>query len=112
MLVQIRKTLTLTGTLSTELVVCLPFFVVLIIPIQIIVFILYPPPTTTLEWFNLFQENRIIGLLDMDLLFIIDQLLFGFVILALYIKLRHINTYCSHTWVYGYNNIFFIFCRL
>lgn len=63
--------------------------IVLFIPLQIIIFILYPPPTTVLDWFNLFQKNRIIGLLDMDLLLIIDQLLFGLIILALYVKLKH-----------------------
>lgn len=63
--------------------------IALFIPLQTIIFIIYPPPTTTLEWFNLFQNNRIVGLLDMDLLLIIDQLLLGFIILALYIKLRY-----------------------
>lgn len=63
--------------------------VAVFIPLQIIIFMLYPPPTTVLDWFNLFQKNRFIGLLDMDLLLIIDQILFGLMILALYIKLRH-----------------------
>ena len=63
--------------------------VAIFIPLQIIIFILYPPPSTVLDWFTLFQNNRLIGLLDMDLLLIIDQFLFGLMILALYVKLRH-----------------------
>ena len=65
--------------------------IALFIPLQTIIFILYPPPTTVLDWFNLFQNNRLIGLLDMDLLLIIDQLFLGFIITALYIKLRDTN---------------------
>ena len=62
--------------------------VAIFIPLQVIVFMIYPPPTTVEEWFTLFHDNRIIGLLDMDLLLIIDQILFALILLALYIKLR------------------------
>jgi hypothetical protein len=58
------------------------------IPIQIIIFVIWPPPSTVIGWFTLFQNNRLIGLLDMDLLLIIDQVLIGLVLLALYIALR------------------------
>ena len=63
--------------------------IAIFIPLQIVIFILYPPPTTVEGWFTLFQNNRIIGLLDMDLLLIIDQIFFALIFLALYIKLRH-----------------------
>ena len=65
--------------------------VAIFIPIQIIVFILFPPPANILEWFDLFQKNPAIGLLDMDLLLILDQVLLGIILLALYINLRHIH---------------------
>lgn len=58
------------------------------IPIQTAVFIVSPPPTTVLGWFALFQQNRLLGLLDMDLLLIVDQVLMNLVLLALYILLR------------------------
>jgi len=58
------------------------------IPIQIIIFIAWPPPSTVIGWFTLFQNNRLLGLLDMDLLLIVDQVLVALVLLALYIVLR------------------------
>ena len=42
------------------------------IPIQIIIFVAWPPPSTVIGWFTLFQENRLLGLLDMNLLLIVD----------------------------------------
>jgi len=45
-----------------------------IFPIQIIVFVAWPPPLegTVIDWFTLFQENGFLGLLSMDLLLIAD----------------------------------------
>ncbi len=60
----------------------------LFIPVQVLVFILWPPPATVLGWFAVFQGSPIIGLLDMDLLLIVDQVLMGLVLLALYVALR------------------------
>ena len=62
--------------------------IVIFIPLQIIIFILYPPPTTVIGWFELFQNNRVAGLLDLDLVLIIDQIFFGLILLALFIKLH------------------------
>lgn len=58
------------------------------IPIQIIIFPIWPPPSTVIGWFTLFQNNRLLGLFDMDLLLIVDQVLMGLVLLALYTALR------------------------
>jgi hypothetical protein len=58
------------------------------IPIQVIVFILWPPPDSVVGWFTLFQQNRLIGLLDLDLLLIVDQILVGLMLLALFTILR------------------------
>ncbi len=63
----------------------------LFIPIQIMVFIAWPPPSTVTGWFTLFQNNRLIGLLDMDLLLITDQVLIGLLLLALYRVLKQTN---------------------
>jgi hypothetical protein len=65
------------------------------IPIQIIIFIAWPPPSTVIGWFTLFQNNRLLGLLDMDLLLIVDQVLVALVLLALYIALRR----ASQSWM-------------
>jgi hypothetical protein len=61
------------------------------IPIQIIIFVAWPPPSAVIGWFTLFQNNRLLGLLDMDLLLIVDQVLIGLVLLALYVALRRAN---------------------
>jgi len=62
--------------------------VAVFVPIQIIVFVASPPPTTVMGWFTLFQDNWLLGLLDMDLLLVVDQVLSGLVLLALYMVLR------------------------
>ena len=62
-----------------------------IIPVQIIVFLVSPPPQTVQEYFALFPHNRLLGLLDLDLLLIVDNLLSIPLYLALYIALRRKN---------------------
>lgn len=65
--------------------------IVVFVPIQIIVFVVWPPPSTVIGWFTLFQSNKLLGLLDMDLLLIVDQALTGLVLLALYVALKRAN---------------------
>lgn len=60
-------------------------------PIQILVFLTNPPPESVTGWFALFQSNRLVGLLDLDLLLVIDQVLAMLVFLALYVALRQAN---------------------
>ncbi len=62
-----------------------------LIPIQVAVFVASPPPNTVIGWFTLFQSNPLLGLLDMDLLLIVDQVLMTLVFLALYTVLRRAN---------------------
>ena len=64
---------------------------VVFFPIQIIVFLVSPPPDTVIGWFRLFQDNQLIGLLDLDLLLIVDQVLVILIFLALYAALRRAN---------------------
>jgi hypothetical protein len=61
------------------------------IPVQIVVFITNPPPSSVLDWVTLFNSNRIIGLLDMDLLLVADSVLAIPIMLALYFALRNVN---------------------
>ena len=60
------------------------------IPIQVLVFIVWPPPLegTAVDWFALFQDNRLVGLLDLDLLLVADNVLLVPILLALYVLLR------------------------
>jgi len=58
------------------------------IPIQIIIFIVSPPPSSVIDYFTLFQHDRLLGLLDLDLLLIVDTALAIPLFLALYVALR------------------------
>jgi len=65
--------------------------VVAFIPIQMAVFMVNPPPSNIVGWFDLFNRNALVGLIDLDLLLIIDQVLMGLIFLALYQLLKHSN---------------------
>ncbi len=65
--------------------------VLVFIPIQMVVFFLWPPPNSVIGWFTLFQDNALVGLLDMDLLLIVDYLLLVGVFSALWASLRLAN---------------------
>ena len=65
--------------------------VVAFFPIQIIAFSMAPIPTTAIDWFTLLQNNRLLGLLDLDLLYVADQALLIPIFLALYVALRRAN---------------------
>ena len=64
------------------------------IPIQIAVFLAWPPPGyeptpgTVLGWFTLFHNHRLLALVDLDLLLIVDEVLAVPIILALYVALK------------------------
>jgi hypothetical protein len=61
-----------------------------IIVIQLIVFMTVPPPLegTAMDWFSLFQKNKLIGLIDFELLMIVYTILSIPMTLALYFALR------------------------
>lgn len=64
-----------------------------LIPTQIIVFVAWPPPLegTAGEWFMLFQDNWLLGLLSLDLLLMVDYVFLVPIVLALYVALRRIS---------------------
>ena len=64
-----------------------------LIPLQIVVFVAWPPPLegTAIDWFALFQDNWLLGLLSLDLFLIVDYVLLVPIVLALYITLRQIS---------------------
>ena len=64
---------------------------VLFIPVQGAVFAFWPPPETVSGWFALFQEHPFIGLMDMDLLLIVDYIIFLLIFLAIWFNLRSVN---------------------
>lgn len=59
-----------------------------IIVIQAPIFILYPQPTTVMGHFTQFQSNKLLGLLDLDLLLILGEAFSVLILLALYTALR------------------------
>jgi hypothetical protein len=65
--------------------------VLVLIPVQMVVFFLWPLPSSVIGWFTLFHDNALVGLLDMDLLLIVDYLLLIGVFSALWASLRRVN---------------------
>jgi len=57
----------------------------------LISFTLYPQPSTVSDWFELFQSNKIIGLLDFWGLEVLMYAMYALVFLALYVALREAN---------------------
>jgi hypothetical protein len=68
-----------------------------LIPVQIIVFIAWPPPLEgpVIDWFTVFQSNWLLGLLRLDLLLIVDYVLLVPIVLALYVALKR----ASESWM-------------
>ncbi len=56
---------------------------VLLIPIQLAVFIANPFPHSVTGWFKLLQDNPMAGLIDLDLLLVVDNVLLVAIALAL-----------------------------
>jgi Domain of unknown function (DUF4386) len=59
-----------------------------LVPIQLVVFMAYPFPETVTGWFQLLQDNPLAGLVDLDLLLVVDNVLLVVIALALYVALR------------------------
>lgn len=66
-------------------------FIAILMIGETVVYALFPRPASIAEHFKLFQENKLIGLLTLDLLGMISYLLFIPLILSLYIILRRNN---------------------
>ena len=62
-----------------------------LMPLQMVVFLIWPPPSTVTEWFTLFEENAFVGLVDRDILLIADYILLIVIFLALWSALRRTN---------------------
>src|SRR2546429_4831730 len=64
-----------------------------LIPIQVAVFIVWPPPLdgTATDWFALLHRNRLAGLVDLDLLLAVPNALLPPLLLALYAVLPQVH---------------------
>ncbi len=65
--------------------------VLALVPVQMFVFLRWPPPDSVADWFALYQQNPAVALIDMDLLLLVDQLLVTIVCLALCASLWHVS---------------------
>jgi hypothetical protein len=62
-----------------------------LIPVQIAVFTIWPTPQTVLEWFRLFQSSWVLGLMHLDVLYILNNTIVAIMYLAFYMSLRRKN---------------------
>jgi hypothetical protein len=62
-------------------------------PIAIAVFAVWPPPYdgTAEDWFSVFQDNSLLGLMSLDLPFVVINILMIPIMLALYVCLRRVS---------------------
>lgn len=61
----------------------------ILIPVQILVFVVAPPPTTVEGFFNLFNTHPFLGLLSLDFLYLFNNAILIVIYLALFIALYH-----------------------
>jgi hypothetical protein len=64
-----------------------------LIPVQIAIYLIWPPPTgeSASEWFRVFQDNWLHGLVSLDLLYLLTNVLLIPMYLGLFIALRRVN---------------------
>ncbi|MBE0451336.1 MAG: DUF4386 family protein [Clostridia bacterium] len=67
----------------------LALLMLLIIPAQIIIYVVAPPPETVLGFFELFQENALLGLVSLDFLYLFNNIIVVVIYLALAAILFH-----------------------
>lgn len=65
------------------------WIMILLIPVQIVIFVISPPPSNAQGFLDLFNNNPILGLLSLDLLYLINNVLIIPIYLAIAVTLRH-----------------------
>ena len=86
MIADARKWGTLYRVAGISAVIILSF-----IPVQTIIFALWPPTGGVADIFAIFQKSKFVGLIDMDLLLMIDYVLTLVIYIALWAALRRAN---------------------
>ncbi|MFX0196883.1 MAG: hypothetical protein ACFFCW_12215 [Candidatus Hodarchaeota archaeon] len=64
---------------------------VIIIPLSAVLFLMYPAPESVAGWFAQFQENKIIGLIQFDFLYVLVNLLLIPIVITFWFLLRRLN---------------------
>lgn len=62
-------------------------FMVTMIPVQIAFYLIWPHPTNTVDWFTLFNNNWIVGLVSFDFLYMLSMIASIFLYIALFFAL-------------------------
>jgi hypothetical protein len=65
----------------------LAFAMLVIIPLQIVVYVISPPPDTVQGFFELFHQNPFLGLLSLDFLYLFNNMIIVLIYLALFVLL-------------------------
>lgn len=65
----------------------LALVMLILIPIQIIIFVIAPPPNTVEGFFELFNQNLLLGLLSLDFIYLFNNIILVIIYLALFILL-------------------------
>lgn len=77
-----------TGQPLYRLAFVLSAVMLALIPLQVVVFILSPPPQSVQGFFELFQRSPVLGLLSLDLLYLFSNAIIIVLYLALFMLLR------------------------
>lgn len=59
----------------------------ILIPLQIVIYVIAPPPNTVKEFFELYQQNPFLGLLSLDFLYLFNNMIIAIIYLALFVLL-------------------------
>lgn len=65
----------------------LALVMLILIPVQILVYVISPPPNTVIGFFELYQQNPLLGLLSLDFLYLFNNLIIVILYLALFVLL-------------------------
>lgn len=65
----------------------LAIVMIILIPVQIIIYVISPPPNTVKGLFELYQQNPFLGLLSLDFLYLFNNMIIVIIYLALFILL-------------------------
>lgn len=63
-----------------------------LIPLQIIIYMIAPPPDTVKGFFELYQQNPLLGLLSLDFLYLFNNMIIVIIYLALFVLLYQEKT--------------------
>ena len=67
----------------------LSMIMLILIPLQIVIFVISPPPTSIEGFFELYRQNQFLGLLSLDFLYLFNNIIIVIIYVALFVLLFH-----------------------